>query len=506
MISRETLIGKTGLFLLLCYIVLVPFVNPLPGIGDYDEKRIFEIFLFSIISILPLLQSTSREFLRAQLYKLQLVSWILITGIFGIGLIATLNAIDSWVAARDYLLGLLLATTIFAIASLRAMIGRQFDKYLLYTLSFTALCYAAGVAVALTAAYMEEIPLLRSVLVAQYTNVRFFNQYQSWTLPLITLPLIIYRPSLNSVKALLYLAAILWWTLAFITFSRGSLLALLLAHISIALLFKKQIGKWLKLQTVTAVFGYLVYLLLIVLPQSLTKGQLIIGRASVGSSSRIELLQEALELVRFSPLIGIGPGNFSCGCNHHNGHPHNALMQISSEWGIVVVTLLIFLILIGITGWYRKVCRNSSTQQSATVSGYLIAGLSTSLLTAIIHAQLSGVIVMPMSQVMMVIVIGWMIAIYPSLKRTTFSDGTTGGNITNRRLTAFLLTTITAVLLLWGIVFKDLRNGIVPQSNSPICHIGMVPRFWLHGRICNDNYDSSKLIELPLNNNTTRVN
>jgi hypothetical protein len=119
--------------------------------------------------------------------------------------------------------------------------------------------------------------------------------------------------------------------------------------------------------------------------------------------------RSSLELSMQNPWFGIGPHHFS----HYMkaGHPHMSLLQLLVEYGWPFFLLLMSLMIWGFVSWCRGVLSrvNKYTQiRDIALTAAIVSGFS--------HSLVSGIIVMPLSQIMLVLIVGWMIGIHYSNK------------------------------------------------------------------------------------------
>lgn len=126
-------------------------------------------------------------------------------------------------------------------------------------------------------------------------------------------------------------------------------------------------------------------------------------RVSSGSAGRFPMWAYALEGIIQHPFWGMGPMSFQA-TPGFPGHPHNALIQIAYEWGVpALCVLLTGFFTLAVMTW-RK-CNDGLLWADVSRS-FRVTVLLASLLAAGIDAMVSGVIVMPYSQMWLAVVIG----------------------------------------------------------------------------------------------------
>ena len=111
--------------------------------------------------------------------------------------------------------------------------------------------------------------------------------------------------------------------------------------------------------------------------------------------------------------------------------------------------------------------------------------LATCLIAGIIHACLSGVMIMPASQVAMVLIGGWSLAL---------SENTL--KLQQRAVAKFFGLFFTALLAASQFLFAISEIPYLPErTNYSANYVQMVPRFWQDGRVCEYNYNHSSTLE-----------
>ncbi len=465
------------LFLLCSYILLAGYVDLLPEYALYNEKRITQVVLLGITSIMSLV--FFRQDIAATFKQLPPLSKKLLSVILFLGIIST-TLHNSHYKQSLLELGLfgLLFFSLFSVASIQHKLKHHFHKIILTFLLLTAILQIATAAGGYIAALVEPVELLPYELLLNFSNPRFFNQLQSWTLPLIVLPIILFRHKENYYKYFYIGIATGWWLLLYVSGGRGTLLGIIVALIFAGLVYKTCARPFLKWHLICATSAFLLYALLFyVIPafgHSDTKAMLEFSAFTyAGSSGRSAIWLTSWKALQSDYLFGIGPMNFACAATSPAAaHPHNALIQIAVEWGLPAALIVFFLFAWGTWGWVKK-----STKHLRRATGsddqLISIALFTTLITAAVHALFSGIIVMPHSQVMMVLVLGWMLGIHlPPQGQHSRTD-----TLTNSVLTLLVLASLLALI-----------TGMYPAITSTLSldeiQVPQLPRFWQQGQLC----------------------
>jgi len=190
------------------------------------------------------------------------------------------------------------------------------------------------------------------------------------------------------------------------------------------------------------------------------------------SSGRWPMWRDSMREAQSHPLLGIGPLNFACtGPVNRAAHPHNFPLQFAAEWGIPAFLLLLLVV---IYLWIRLL-RALRNQRISALSQAQTAGfLATALLAASVHACLSGVLVMPASQVTGVLVSGWLLGSLP------FQPENNGPKSSGPTVLIACLA-LSAALLLFArheMAVADARLAQTAMLDQGI------PRLWQNGKVC----------------------
>lgn len=457
-------------------LVVIPSFDLLTWAIAYDEKRIFEIGILFITAGGTLF---SRQSLLSFLESFLSLPTLTRQGLFVILILGIASSMLAF-SPRHAFLELCLFGLLFSFAISVSALTRRYPSVilvivfsaLLSSIFFYEIIFFSGYIGSL----IQSFPFDTRILFANFANVRFLNQFQIWTLPLIVLPLLLYREKLNSrLFVFILLLGIFWWVIVFASRGRGIQLAILAASCLTLIIFRKDAWPLLKWLGISAFSGLISYLLLFVyIPES---GQEIILHGVMNDSARMALWSSALTMIQENPLLGVGPQHYAYYQQTIANHPHNSLLQIAAEWGVPVAIFVVTLFIWGAISWCRKFYDSNSGIRTNEKKHLWIA-LFCSATAGLAYSMVSGVIVMPLSQIMFAAVIGMMLGLY----RNTAPD-----SIPNSKISLLMIRLALASMIIY--VPVKLAPDIITRLEMPgppynSGHIGSYqPRFWQEGDI-----------------------
>ncbi|QQX80634.1 O-antigen ligase family protein [Shewanella sp. KX20019] len=423
---------------------LIPIVSIDNG---YDFKRLIVVG-FIAISSLGLLAVRGVE-----LVKVSTLTKILFSGFT---CLAAYSALASkhpyWGMVEIANIGLLVVAFYVLSACMRAI---EQDKLhcgvYAFSLLFSVLTFCKYI-LFLLFSYFDAQSFNIHGLLSGYVNVRFFNQLQVMLVPLLFLPF--FCQGLTKFGRVSIVVIALHWTVLLQTEARGGILSLILA-LSVMLYFlspdtrKKMVFTMLK----SMLIGMSLWLVFIILiPYWLMEGSNF--QIRTGSSGRIDLWLYVLKSIPEQPWLGFGPMSFTWaeGRPLPNAHPHNSVMQLLYEYGVVAC--------IAVTAWvlscvYRCLAgiQEAINDHSVPVTYAVLAGL--------IYSLISGVLVMPMAQFLLVFLLAIQVQFCTNSLRKIGLEG---------RVLLFAALTIIIYLLLSSYQNEELLPALFP-------------RLWLNGLI-----------------------
>jgi len=450
----------------------------LPGVtSHYDNKRTLELILIGlgllVIVFFPqLIESVLSHSKRKN-------TLLVLSGIVCLGLASALLAQSPRHALLEF--SLLAGLALFSLLATRFWQRYQIQGLLIYvaTLAISACIYMTGFYAGYLAAFLEDIPLRWPEPFYGFSSVRFFNQYQIWTFALFSLPMLL-LPTLRPVlRRSMHMLLICWWVLLFASGSRGAIIAILLAYVATAIIYRQFALPLIWHQLLTLMFGLALYAVLFqVLPLFLAPDTDIASVNRWSGSGRLALWLTAVEVIQQNPLLGIGPMHYASLPNVTNNHPHSSLLQWASEWGIPSTLLLLGLVGSSLHSWIQRF--NARTLKTESISPEIPPAIPVVLFCTLIggmsYSLVSGVIVTPMSQILMVIVVGLMLGVYCQ-NQTKFLAHKID------RIAYRLVAGSILILLSWSVLpeftprLMDQTQFLSNQSTS----VG--PRLWLSGGI-----------------------
>ncbi len=455
---------------------LSPNIHFLDEFNRYDEKRLFQIFIIVLIGICTLLLGEVRNALYTTLRTIPTASRWAISIFFLIGILSAIFSESPRHSFLEISLLLLLFLSSLYIASVVIKCPITASEWLMAAFVFAVSLHFAGF-------FSQFIMMLKGALEPSFAglfrgfiNPRFGNQWQGMVLPIIIGTAIYYQKySVKIFFITLFLAAFLWMNILFSS-GRGVVLATILGVFLTGILFKSHRKVWWKLNLSVLASGIMLYAFVIFIIYLSTDTFILANQHLIDSSSsgRFSLWLSALQLTYLNPWIGMGPMQFAqLDQNEIAAHPHNIVLQLLAEWGVIATLLAVAITLYGFIKWVRFGTAQISTHPKSTI---LYSALTSAFITANVHALVSGVWVMPLSQLTLIIIIGWMYGLYMQMNT----------KITAHANPIFFLAAIllTLVVFIYGLYpeLSNLTNWLQTSfeaTGSSYLH----PRFWSQGTI-----------------------
>jgi len=475
--KRADNVISVGILVVGIYLALVPSISLVPFLEPYNEKRVLQIGLLLLGGALLLASGPMRRRWIEEFNRLPLLArWGLGTGV-GLGVLsAALAPAPSYAFLElGHVVLLVVLGGIVAAAARhnpkwcnRLIVGAIGLSAALYAIYFLVL-YGATLA-------LPDLEVGRETI-GGFANTRHFNQYQTWTLPLLGTATLFIPGRWRVGRVGVFFLLSLWWMLVLVSNVRGTVVAMVIAAVGVGLLFRRRAARWLGVQFASVLVGALLYYLLFDLVAGTTP-QVANRLGEVGGDAwRIQRWKTSLELAWAHPWLGVGPMHFAWPLYHFvpGAHPHNALLQWMAEWGLPSAAIMSGLVIWGGWSWMRQEQRDASgaTPRENAVR----VGLVAAVLAGAAHAMVSGIIVMPVSQVLLVLVGGWAWGRY----RHTRTPSSEPSRLAHALFCVLLVGSIAVV----GSSVRDLAHAEERQSAylEAVEEPTFWPRYWQQGYI-----------------------
>ncbi len=460
---------------------------------------IFALFI-GLIGISPSLKIIPQAFTAMSLHDSQRLIELLFIAVLLLRIIAIKESTYNFIANSNIRYGLCtlavltIVSSSLAVSPRHAMIEISLFAGLSYLALYTARLYHedssqlikhltyviwGGILLSMAAFYVGYItatifktPVIWPGPITGFNNVRFFNQYQLWTLGLIVLPLLAFNLKNTRTRYWLHLDLICWWVMLFHTASRGALLAWALGILITAAIYRKLAWPFIRLQLIHIASGFLSYKILFELIPFLRESAVVTGTIVRDTTSdRIELWKHALHLIQDHPIFGVGPMHFAW-YSPISAHPHNSVLQMMAEWGLPAAVLVLVITCYGLFCWLKKF-NVDNLQTETNHDRNLAIILFFTIITNAAYSLVDGVIVMPISQIMMFTFIGLMMGYYNNANITEVAV------LKRKSLITPLFAGIVLITLVWSTLPEILQNAAGNEKRFSMGYTALGPRFWV---------------------------
>jgi O-antigen ligase len=451
----------------------------------FDHQRLLEMAALATLALLAIGVPSIRRDAGAALSAITPLAAAGLALFLALGLVSSLlneSPIPSLLEWGTFLLAL---GATASIAGARWRLGREGDVWLLVVvIGGLALYFGNFLAIYLPTVPHPDVTIFWTTPFYHFPNVRFLNQLQTWTLPLLAGATLLAGPYSRTLQALLATTGGAWWALLLATGGRGSLIAATLSSLIVLAVFKTRAFRWLATTGLLVGAGLIIYLVLFEWPG----GSPGLGRAAekVGTSdqARLGLWTHALRVTAERPLMGVGPMGLAMDTSSV-AHPHNALFQLLAEWGLPATLGAIAAVFAGVFAWLKSWqspdWRLPDSNDPWSTS--LAPALSASLLAGLGHSMVSGILVMPMSQVMAIIVSGWALGLFchRGSKGAPPSPAPTG--FARRQTVIAFISAAGLATAVPGTAYSLTGLAEANRHYRQLDGFRFHPRFWLQGDI-----------------------
>ena len=454
------------------YLVLMPNLKLLPEIQPYDAKRLFQVLILLITGGWLLVSSVGRRVWLDTFSSLPVLAQRGLLVLLGWGCVSSLLAPLPQFAFLEIGHFVLLFCLTVAFAGFFRRAPEVAQTLLLSGLTLSVFFYFVSFLVGYTYGVLDQPPSVwPEGAYFGFSHVRFLNQVQTWTLPLMVLPAVLVPVRFRFIRWALMALASAWWMLLFATGGRGTSVATGVAFLVVLVLFRKHAFSWLRLQSIALLSGAALYgVFFKVLVSSNVS---LLERSMTNATGRWIFWERAWDLIAAHPLLGVGPMHYAASVTELAAHPHNAVLQWAAEWGVPAAVFAV-----GLVGWGLLACFRGyrrTFEHSDSTTRMVRVAVTASLVAAAVHALFSGIIVMPLSQLLMAAIVGWAWGLCGS--------GEAARAMGYRRLLCLVVGAALAATV-WGVA-----PGAFALNENQAAYIDTVqpdalrPRFWQQGYI-----------------------
>lgn len=468
------------LFLLILSIIFIVSGNTLisdaVNISLYDSKRFNQIALLLVCPIIflakPLILTKNKTIL------------ILLIIFLSCGAISSLLSSN---IIKSFSGWWLLFTSIFIIIQFSNANSKVLPYYFSGLISFAAFLYAIYFFLSILLDYYHTtFNAYNSYLFHGFDNPRFLSQVQTWAIAYCVLFTYYLKSKLYKTDKiyirLLYILSIFtcisYMCISFITGARGTLLSYLFATTLIWVIYGKSFNYLGKKIIFYWCISFALYLAIITtLPYTKYKNdasELTNITSTSSLESRFQLWSHSINSIVKNPSFGIGPMMYSSVSDKHN-HPHNSILWLATEWGLIS-TIAFIILLLFLLAKYISTIRDASLKNNG-IDMHINTGqiISLILCASAIHSQISGLYLMPGSQLFILLTMITAILNYNAICRSN-TDATS--SVPSKYISRNLL--ILIILITLSIPTLTYTNQ--PTWNSRFdLGIRTYPGFWENG-------------------------
>lgn len=463
-------------------LALGPSFHILPVLSTYNDKRLMQVSLLIVLALTLLFNPSVRTKVTKTAQSAPVLVWRLFALAFALGVISSAASPSPRHAFLELgLLGLLGFMAVY-LATLFRQAPQKTNEGVLVVLFFSATISFGLFLANWFQVLAGQLETVFDSLFHGFVNARFLNQWQGMILPLVLAAGLLRTDSTVKHHIFLVLLIAYLWAGIFFSGGRGVFLASILGILISGWLFKESRDLWFRWHLAAFIGGLVFYILVslsifIATGSTLTDG---LGLSRItentSSSGRLDLWQSALQTFIQHPILGIGPMHIAWDTHHTTllTHPHNIIIQLLAEWGGPAAILFIT---IAVTLFLKWIKLSREYAAHSLQHSLLVTALTSALLTGNIHALVSGVWVMPLSQLTMILIIGWMVGLHLSQHSPQ--------PLKTRSLAAtVLLSGFFLVSLIYGLYPEVTNfNEWLIQSYEATGRDVFHPRFWLQGYI-----------------------
>lgn len=464
------------------FVFLAPNFDFFFALAWHDGQRLAQLGLLAVVLLTLAASGTATSVVAVWMGLPRAVSYALLTAL-SLGLMSSFAAALPHWALLDWGLLLLLIVLSLSIAANRHALNDRADSLLVLLFFATALAYAVttcsvyGAMLLIGPAYGQGFDIRE--LYTSFSNVRFFGHVQTMLLPFLLLPAMWWGTT-RARCVLLWSVPAIWWMLAVGSGTRGTWAALLAGVIAVVMIGGNTGRLWAKWQVAGLGAGLLCYGVFVLgIPQLMDLPTSFLHRAGdiISLSLREVLWATSIDYTVQHPLFGVGPMHYAYWASEIAAHPHNAVLQWLAEWGVPAGLLLTGVWAAG--GIFLAARVRREAEQGDDRARLFRVALFAALTGASAQAMVDGVLVMPVSQTLLALLVGWAIGMV--------SAGRGVGRVAGgrERLFLILLVLFATAAVAYGVA-PEIGHLAERQQAYLTAHgpdTILLPRFWTLGWI-----------------------
>ncbi|HEY8607455.1 MAG TPA: O-antigen ligase family protein [Noviherbaspirillum sp.] len=473
-------------FALLVALVLVAspyFSFSFVGGGYHDGQRFGEAVCLTLASVIAAWRLLAAPATVAWTSRSALVALVIF---FSLGAVSSSVAYSPRLAFHEVATFLLLLILALLVASEVRAASQRYLNAVFCVCGIGCLFYLYHLAINFVAFVLNDVQPRHNDIIHGFDNFRFMNHMQTVSLPILCL-LLIRSERYGKQFWLWFGTATMWWSIVFLTSARGTFVGIA-GGLLIALILRRRFAlRWCALFLATSTAGLVAYVVFFrYLPTAIGFEPLDFLSSTVGrtaadpTSRRLELWSLAWDTILQHPLLGMGPVHFAHYAVHlkNAAHPHNWVLQIASEWGAPALLALLVAVASGCRGLWRasrNLLPKDRLNQDLACAWLTIGG------AILIDGLVSGLIVMPVSQLWIAFYIGCALGWVRSRQRSTplLGNEELRGGIA--RMLAVLIL-LAATVLFWNGLYPEVADFARYHEEVTRAFPGMFrPRIWLTG-------------------------
>lgn len=413
------MMGAAHLPWLTLFLAVACVLSPFTSAG-HDGQRLVQL-AFLALAVLWIAYSDAARWVRMPSPRGAASLLILFVGL---GIVSSLAAASPLDAVREVLV---LALSLLAARAVAGELAKDFAprlRLVLYVLAAGCLVYLVQVGVIYAVAMLSQHAYDPYAFAPGFANFRHLNHMQTVSLPLLVLGAYCCPPK-HRPWCLIVAAA--WASLLAAFEARGTILGLAAGSAAVLVLYRGRAVQFFKSMLLTAIGGMFIFFALFEwIPRALGLNPLgglgaLVERAPSGgaTSMRDVLWTRALHYIVDSPWLGIGPAHYGKWAVDLDiaAHPHNWALQTGAEWGLPALICLLGALGLAALALHRVGSRlpAGDTRNHTIFSALVATGIA-----ILVDGLVSGVTLMPGSQLMITLYIGcaagWVMSFDPGVE------------------------------------------------------------------------------------------